>query len=382
MRLLKFYIKKIGVPIIISRFLLTLVSYLSLMFLPNPNYPADFFGRGWILTPLKFLDIWIRWDAGWYLSIVTNGYTQNFNVVNTQSNIAYFPMYPLLIKLFSLFAIDFSIHSTLYVLFALFVSNASLFLGLVLIHKICSLLGYSDKAKKTVIWLILLYPYSFFFSAAYSESVFLLFMAATFYFCIKSNWKWAAISGAFLTLTRPLGILVAIPIGIRYLIANKLRVKVVDIALFSIIPLSFLFFLAYGYTLTDDFLAPMHIQAAWGKHFSMPWEIITSPTMWVDKVNQFDILFTAIAVILLLIYILKKQPYFEWALYSLILVSSALFTGQILSNGRYSIIAFPMFMVLGEIVAERDNLKIPIFITFSMIQAILFAGWCRGYFVG
>jgi 4-amino-4-deoxy-L-arabinose transferase-like glycosyltransferase len=43
----------------------------------------------------------IHWDAGWYMDIVQHGYNYNGNP-NLQQNIAFFPLYPIIMKLFSL----------------------------------------------------------------------------------------------------------------------------------------------------------------------------------------------------------------------------------------------------------------------------------------
>ena len=368
------------IPFFASRIGLQIIGFLSLIFPINSNYP-NYQGENWFFTPCRFLDIWVRWDSGWYYSIVTEGYTPNFDVQNTMSNIAFFPLYPLLIKLSSIFAIDFGEHKTLFTIFALMVSNISLLVALFLIYRIGEILEFSEDTRKTILWLILLYPYGFFFSAAYTESVFLMLLAAVFFFCLKSNWFYASIAGMLLTLTRPLGILVLIPLSIRYLIAEKWKVKIKDVLCFSLIPIALGLFLYYAYTITGEFLAPFHNQMAWGKAFQMPWITIFKPK-YLHPIHYFlDITFLFLAIILIISYFLLKIPKFEWAIHSFFLLILPLFSGTLQSTGRYTSVLIPIYFSIGLVIEKEKRLKVPIFILFYFIQAVLFAGWARGYFV-
>lgn len=380
--IIKRYGKLVGIPYLTSRLILQIIGYLSSFLLPNPNYPSNFFERGWNFTPYKFLDIWIRWDAGWYKSIVTQGYSNNPDILNTQSNIAFFPMYPLLIRISSFFAIDFSTHNTLYAIFALLISNLFFLFGLIFICKICDEIEISSSIKETIIWFIVLYPYGFFFSAAYSESIFLFFLSFSFFYSIKEKWVIATIAGMLLTLTRPLGVLIVGPLVLTFIIKNHYRIKIIDLALFALIPLTLLLFFSFSYLVTGDFLGPLHVQSAWGKEFQMPWNTLFSPNMWIPTINIIDIFFTFLSMILLIYYFIIKLPNSEWAIFIFVLVSLPLLTGTVNSSGRYTIIAFPMYISLGNLVSKKDELRIPVYVFFSMIQALLFAGWTQGYFVG
>src|SRR5437588_4000489 len=46
-------------------------------------------------SPNTFWDCFVRYDAGWYLGIARNGYAY---VAGGRSNLAYFPLYPLLMR--------------------------------------------------------------------------------------------------------------------------------------------------------------------------------------------------------------------------------------------------------------------------------------------
>src|SRR5436190_5624352 len=69
------------------------------------GYLAVFmFGYGEGRAPLRhftneLLNLPVRWDAGWYLQIVTDGYQYSPLDTTTQQNIVFFPAYPMLMRI-------------------------------------------------------------------------------------------------------------------------------------------------------------------------------------------------------------------------------------------------------------------------------------------
>src|SRR6202011_4470518 len=52
---------------------------------------------------LPFLDAWIRWDARWYETIALHGYSFT---ERAQSSVAFFPLYPLLMRAFAWLGVE------------------------------------------------------------------------------------------------------------------------------------------------------------------------------------------------------------------------------------------------------------------------------------
>lgn len=91
------------VPLLATRLALLLVGWFSRFIPPAldyliPEVPL----RGWHFTTNRLLDIWGRWDTGWYFTILQNGYQVTGDGTAPQPQFAFFPLYPHLIKLFSL----------------------------------------------------------------------------------------------------------------------------------------------------------------------------------------------------------------------------------------------------------------------------------------
>jgi len=142
----------------------------------------------------------IRWDSGWYVHIAQYGYIAPSEIQDGQQrNTAFFPLYPLLTRWGGKLIGDFYLSG-------LFISNISFLIGILLLYKKVQILYGKAVAKRTII-VLLFHPCSFFFSALYTESLFLLCAILFFHFsdrgrlCIAGVWASAA------TATRIVGIM-------------------------------------------------------------------------------------------------------------------------------------------------------------------------------
>ena len=88
---------------------LFLLAFLSLAVLPLNQDPsvATPGGGPWRGFPDNlWLDGWGRWDAGWYRHIAMHGYVDQAVGPTGQRNLAFYPLYPLTMRLVSLPGLD------------------------------------------------------------------------------------------------------------------------------------------------------------------------------------------------------------------------------------------------------------------------------------
>lgn len=148
-------------------------------------------------------DRWYRWDALWYMRVATDGY-RTVAYANHHLNLAFFPLYPLLLHLW------FGVWPWSRVVAAMLVANLCSVAATYYLYRLVRL-EYGGEWAGRVTWLLALFPTSLFLFTAYSEGLFLLCLAACFYNLRLQRWWWAALWGALGTLTRPLGIIVVAP---------------------------------------------------------------------------------------------------------------------------------------------------------------------------
>ncbi len=144
--------------------------------------------------------IWARWDAENYLVIAVNGYSVPQNVV-------FFPAYPLLIR-----SVAFGFPS-LMAWSGIFISNLTFILASLFLWEQIKLEINESIAWRTIVALSL-FPTSFFFSAIYSESLFLLLSVLVYVLSARKQYLLAGLCISLASLTRPNGLLlVVIPLA-------------------------------------------------------------------------------------------------------------------------------------------------------------------------
>jgi hypothetical protein len=144
----------------------------------------------------------VRWDAVWYLHIAQHGY-------HGPALTAFFPLYPLLISPFAWSAIS-------AVVAGIVISLVAFWVALELIYRFVKL-DFGPRAALAAVWLLALFPTSLFFSAVYTESLFLALSAGCLYLARRQRWMSAGVVGAFAAATRNVGVLLVAPLAILYL---------------------------------------------------------------------------------------------------------------------------------------------------------------------
>ncbi|MCC7361849.1 MAG: hypothetical protein IT317_20365 [Anaerolineales bacterium] len=371
---------------VLAVFLLTRLALIGIALLartfPNADYPiAAAAERGWQFTPVRLLDVWGRWDSGWYFDIIENGYLARGDIRTVQSNLGFFPLYPYLVKALAALVPAGLDRATVIMACGVLMSNLLLIGGLALTRQwVATLTGDEGTARRAVLYL-LLFPTGFFFSAFYTESTFLCCAAAALLAAQRRAWFWAAVAGALLTLSRPLGILIGVPLAWQYAEAagwNPRRLRW-DALWFLLLPAAFLAFCYYEYTRTGDFLATLHHHQAWARGFAWPWQTLLHPLGMIPYITPLEqaltVVFGAAAL-----WALVKLPSPAFGLWALLLIAPPLFTGQLTSTSRYYAVVLPAFVALAQW-GRRPLFDLALTTLMPMTQALLFFLWCLFYWV-
>ncbi len=119
------------------------------------------------------IDVWGRWDSGWFVGIAQHGY------VDPSHSTAFFPLYPLLVRFVGWFLLG---H---YLLAGVLISLAASAVAFVLLWKLVSQLRGEAAAGRTVLYLAV-FPTTLFLFAVYSESLYLMLSVAAFLFATRA----------------------------------------------------------------------------------------------------------------------------------------------------------------------------------------------------
>jgi hypothetical protein len=203
-----------------------------------------------------------RWDSVWYLSIAGAGYGGG------GVREAFFPLYPLLVRIAGAPLGSALVGGAL-------VSTALLGVALVVLHRLVAL-DHDRAVARNAVLVTALFPMSFFFSAVYSESLFLALSVGAVYAARRERWAWAGALGGLAAMTRSAGVLLLVPLALIYLwdvgrpslrVRRRLRA---DVLWLGLVPLGLAVYCAFLALQGLDALAPFHAQEVWFRSFAGP----------------------------------------------------------------------------------------------------------------
>ena len=136
----------------------------------------------------------VKWDGFWYRGIADKGYTYGYPI-----SAAFPPMYPILIKIFSLN------QPALMPSVEVLISNAFSFLGLYFLYKLVPLV-VDERYRLRVCFAYMVFPALLVCNlVSYTEPIFLAFTIGAYYFWKRARFGYAALLAIFSIFTRQVG---------------------------------------------------------------------------------------------------------------------------------------------------------------------------------
>jgi len=382
-----------------------------------------------------------RWDSAWYLVIAHYGYRPELGSY-TSARDAFFPLYPLGLHALS----DLGLQAILAgVLFSL----AAFALALYCIHRLTTLelagsgrAGSGDIAGLAVL-VTALAPMAFYFSAVYSESLYLALSVGLFLCARRGCWAWAGALGALACATRSSGLVLLLPALMLYLygpradrspdfaperppprsvgdrmhairvIGGRLRPRYhlrADVLWLALLPAGLGLYMAYLGLSGGDTLAPLHAQDVWGRHFAGPyfglWDgikaafegarqllsaqrahvyyPIAAGSPFVSAGHNLMLLAFLLAALPLFVLALRVLPlaYGVYAIAALALpLSSPPAAQPLMSLPRFLVVLFPLSMAFAVWLAAHPRARIPALAMSALLMAFFVAQFATWHWV-
>lgn len=295
--------------------------------------PTEFFQT----QSFNLIDLHCRWDCKWYTDIVQNGYQYQKGQL---SNVVFFPLYPLLVKIGSFFTLS---NITLA---GWLVSGLALYGAAIYLYKLVRQFHPSIDPWQPVLFL-LIFPTAFFLNAVYTESLFLFLTVACFYYTLRKNYLLAALFGAMATLTRLTGFILFFPLVYEYLQSQNFKFKITkEILPVVMIPFAALIFPLYHWYQFGDFLLFLKVQDGWGRSFAFNTDHfqLTTPA----AITNFVLDLSFIILILIAIGLVFKKLRVSYGLFMIAAIAIPLSTGTLMSINRYILPLFPLFILFSS----------------------------------
>ncbi|HEX6291674.1 MAG TPA: mannosyltransferase family protein [Herpetosiphonaceae bacterium] len=287
--------------------------------------------------------VWMNWDGAHYQAIAEAGYT--FEGV-PWPNIAFFPLYPLLMRTVMATA---NVSSSVA---ALLVSHAALLVAVLLLYDLL-LHDFGRIVAYRANIFLLAFPTSFFFVAGYTESLALMLTVAAVWAMRRQRWWLTGVLGGLLAMTRVPGVLIAPVLGLVYLQHQQWRWRSLRLDLLAVLlpPLGLALFMLYQWRVFGTPWAFLIAQQSWQNGLAPPWVIpqqiveeLVKPSGWMQAALQLGVW---IGVLALALAALRRLP-LAYGLTGFLLILPAYFANIRDSLPRHVLISFPIFVVLAR----------------------------------
>jgi hypothetical protein len=365
-----------------------------------------------------------RWDAAWYLVIAHYGYRPDLGSF-TASRTAFFPLYPLGVHVLGDLGAPLVLAGVLF-------SVAMLAVGLYGLHRLTTLevrrlsskrgdglarVDASEVARVAVL-LTAFAPMAFYFSAVYSESLYLALSVGVFLCARQGKWATCALLAALAGATRSSGIVLLLPMALLYLygpredrepdfpsatgLRPRYRVRR-DALWFALAPAGIGLYVAHLAFYGGDALAPFHAEGIWNRHFAGPYggvgagakaafeglrQLLSAQRQhvyfpaaggspFINAGHNLLLFGFLVAAIPAVIGVLRMLPlsYGTYALASLALPLSYPVAPQpLMSLPRFLVVLFPLNMWLAVHLASRPAILTRVLLLLSAVAMAFFVG--------
>lgn len=364
---------------VVVRIVLFLLGLLAVSVIPSGD-PAGVPGRDAeaIGDAVGFLQVWEKWDALWYLRIATDGYEAG------DGSAAFFPLYPLLVRLFTFIVRDPLVAATA-------VSNLAVYASLVLLYLLTAREFGEALAARSVVYLSV-FPTAFFLYAPYSESLFLAFALAAFLSARQRAWPLAGAMGALAALTRSLGVVLVLALAAEALHQAREdgRMRLLWRSLpWSMIPVAGLFtYMAYWWANARDALIPFTAQDQWSREVTFPLVTIYEATQlafrWIWEAtggyHLLDWLIVMPALAAAVWVAVRARPVYAVYVWASLLIALTLVWGSrpFMSLPRFVLVLFPIYWAVAVWASRRRGVHeayIGVAALLFGVTALLFLNW-------
>ena len=285
------------------------------------------------------------WDALWYGIVAAHGYLL---IPGQFSDPAFFPLLPIVEHAFATLGVPVLVTGAI-------AANLGLLVGLLALYELGRTMLPERDARRAALYLAV-FPYSFVFSMAYPEGLAVAAVAGAALLALRGRWVGAGLCVAAATLARPQGVFLALPLAAiawqRWgAMPERERTRAVAALLAG--PAALVSFSLYLWHLLGRPLAWSQAEVAWGRSFSLLGPVRAVHQLLLAPSHHESWLFrdAAFCALYLLLLAVARRAGISWAwiLCGGAMVLLPLTSGTFTSDGRFGLLALPVFWGLAVV---------------------------------
>ncbi len=308
-----------------------------------------------------------EFDSGWYATVAKRGYDTAIPpwdpVFHSHSNLAFFPLYPMLTRLahtvtgldIQVVAIGVAWVSALAAAWGVFVVADHLY-------------GRRVAFFAAVLWGVI--PNSIIMQMAYSESTFTALAAWSLYAAVRRRWVWAGSLAVLAGLTRPTGVAVAVGVCLAAVVeivrSLHARRSSADGPVLSwrpwfallIAPLGWLGYIVWVGVRLGRWDGYFRVQQIWGSAFNWRMPVFGWMAGLVGHADAVPLMFVTVSVVVLssvalfLLSLWQRQPIALVAFSGALILMAIADRGNFWCEARFVLPAFPLVFPVARAFAD------------------------------
>ncbi|MFF0220823.1 hypothetical protein [Streptomyces sp. NPDC004629] len=315
-----------------------------------------------------------EWDSRWYLGIADHGYAHELGVAFDHNNLAFFPLYPLLVRAVAVLTPG---------------SRASTGLGIAVVASLVAAWGVYAVGERlagrragillTTLWAAL--PVGLVQWMGYTESLFTVFAAWTLYAVLDERWLWAGAGACLAGLTRPTGIAVAAAVSVAALLALRRRFSGRALAAALLAPVGWCAYLGWvGLRLGrwDGYFA---VQRMWHNELDGGHETLRRLRQLFGQVSRPDLFLVVVSLTMLVSVVLfalsvwDRQPVPLLVFTGVLLVIVLCSGGVYFPRARFLLPGFPLLLPLAVHLSRASRR----YRALVLVAAVAGSAYCGAY---
>jgi Gpi18-like mannosyltransferase len=311
----------------------------------------------YLLEPNNRLSGFANWDGVRYLFIAQHGYNESFVT-------GFFPLYPILVSFMTKITGSYFFSGILLSWFSIF---GAIYFYIKIINKLFKKIT-SEESLRAVLFFVL-FPSAIYFLFIYTEGLFALLALAAIYFALEKKYLKSSALTALATATHIRGAFLVILIG-SILLEQKVKIWKIILSM-AIGSIGLIYYMGYLY---NNFGSPIEFLKAQEVHGWLHQSIFSQ--IWAINTVEW---FMIAGLICSIIYWWKRRRSFS--LYSALFLLIPLIGGQFGGFPRYTLMAFPVQLMLFSYTRNKKILAWAIIATLGLLWTWFLILFIAGYVV-
>ncbi|MGZ4715343.1 MAG: hypothetical protein ACXWCB_01450 [Acidimicrobiales bacterium] len=315
----------------------------------------------------------LAWDGTWYRDLATSGY----HGVPVQG-VRFFPLFPLLGRLL---AVPLAGHTGVALVI---LANVLSLAALVLLRRLVVLEKADQLLADRAVWCLAVFPSAFVLVMAYSESLMLVAAIGTFIGLKLRRWWWVAALGLVAALSRPVGVLLIVPIGVELVRCWRpadARERLASVVALAAPVVGLASYLAWVGHVFGSWRLPFTVQDDLRGRVELPFDRIIEGFRQLAGSERFgDGLHLPFLLVLLVLLVITFRTWpARYGLFAAAILITAISAENLNSVERYGMSAFPLVLALAVVMRPPQVERAALALMGGAVVALSSMAWLGAY---